>query len=80
MPAKTKVTKDLLVDIARNLFRTKTVRDLEVAHGVSIGKIERLAAHLRRAGANIPKKARVYKNSLAMLIQDVKNDNPEAFA
>lgn len=79
MPAKTKVTKDALIDIAKNLFRTKTVKDIEVAHGLTVGKIERLAAHLRKQGAKIPRKTRVYKNSLAMLIDEVKKESPEAF-
>lgn len=80
MPAKPKVTKDVLIDIAKNLFRPNSPAEIAEVHGLTEDKILRLASKLRKAGAQIPKAARIYKNSLGKLIGTIKSERPELFA
>ena len=80
MPPKIKVTKEVLIDIVEKLYRPDTAEQVAARHGLTTGKIERLASKLRTQGAKIPKQPRVYKNSLTNMIQDVKKERQELFA
>lgn len=80
MPAKNKITKEALIDVTTKLYHSATPEELATQHGLSVKTIERVAAALRKEGAQIPKKPRVYKNTLSGIIGQVKSDHPELFA
>lgn len=79
MPAKPKVTKEILIRIAVELYRPTSAEELGQNVGLSAGKVERLAARLRKQGAKIPKQPRSYKNSIGNMIAGLKTDHPEIF-
>ena len=80
MPAKAKVTKEILMRMAVELYHTASAEDLGAQSNLSPAKIERLASRLRKAGAKIPKPPRRYKNSVVNMISGLKTDHPELFA
>ena len=80
MPTKAKVTKEVLIDIAKHLFRPNSPAEFAEVHGLTEDKILRLASKLRKEGAKIPRQPRFYKNSLTKLIGTIKSERPELFA
>ena len=79
MPAKTRVTKEILLQIATCLYGSETPEQIAVQYSMTVGKIERLAAKLRKAGAKIPEKPRVYASNTSSMIAELKKEHPEAF-
>lgn len=80
MPAKAKITKELLADIVVHAYRSASADDLAAKHGVKRSVIERLASQMRKQGAKIPKQSRVYRNSVKAMIAELRQELPGAFA